>query len=590
MTRARLVLVLMGLVGCGGGQTRLGSVFSTDWHDDGGAGVRAVQARILATPIVRNTAVAVGVTDDGLVGVGLAGGGAAWSYTHAIEARPVVTGTVVVGAGGGELFAVDASTGRPLWTRRSGGALRGAGDDGRTTVVSLAEGGEGGSVVLAVSHDGTVVRQLETPVSVGVPTVVGPFLFLPWQGQFVTIYDMQSGEERARLLFREQVSRAFSHGAKLYFGELGLFRFDEDAWQASKGKSTHVSLPARAFPGDPKWFRPGSELRGKSSDAFDKIALYAAPGAGGSLAIDSGKYTGTYYRIVAGFDAKTGSIAWARKNAADFIAGSAFDGGSALCDADGQITLVNGANGAAVATKSLGRKVTSCAVEADGLSPASGADETSRKTLTDQLAEVIATADNEMAAMQKMLLADLAKQDDPKATKHLVDLATDGRTAETFLPEVEKALASRRSGADYMLEALRRHYDFLKDVLRPPPVGPLADALGAMKETRAAPALVSHLFDPADTTDAVRRVAAALAEVATKAEVPELRNFFGLYRTTAEDENLAQAVVSVARALVRVGGPDEKVLVTRGAEDPLTVAVVRMQLAALVEPPPPPAP
>ena len=64
----------------------------------------------------------------------------------------------------------------------------------------------------------------------------------------------------------------------------------------------------------------------------------------------------------------------------------------------------------------------------------------------------------------------------------------------------------------------------------------------------------------------------------------DFRNFFGFYRTTAEDENLAQAVVSVARALVRAGGPEEKALVSKGAEDPLTVALVKMKLAALVAP------
>jgi outer membrane protein assembly factor BamB len=138
-----------------------------------------------------------------------------------------------------------------------------------------------------------------------------------------------------------------------------------------------------------------------------------------------------------------------------------------------------------------------------------------------------------------------------------------------------------------MIQALRRHYDFLRDVLRPPPVGPLADALLAMKEVRAAPVLVSHLLDPADTTEAIKRVAAALAEIATKAEVADLRTFFGLYRATAEDEDLAQAVVSVARALVRVGGPEEKTLVSKGAEDPLTVPLVRLQLAAIVETSPP---
>jgi hypothetical protein len=122
-------------------------------------------------------------------------------------------------------------------------------------------------------------------------------------------------------------------------------------------------------------------------------------------------------------------------------------------------------------------------------------------------------------------------------------------------------------------------------VLRPPPVGPLADALLAMKETRAAPALVSHLFDPADTTDAVKRVAAALAVVATKAQLPDLRAFFALYRATAELENQALAVVSVARALVRAGGAEDKALVEKGADDPLTVPVVKTQLAALVGPP-----
>ena len=504
----------LALVACGGGQTRLGAVFSTDWKDDGGAGVRAVQARILATPIARSVPVAVGVTDEGLVGVGLAEG-AAWSYAHAVDARPIVTGSVVVGAGGGDIFALDAATGRPLWTRRSGGALRGAGDDGRTTVLTLAGAGESGSVVLAVAHDGTVVRQLETAVAVGVPAVVGPFAFLPWQGQFVTIYNLQTGEEEARLLFREQVTRAMTHGGKLYFGELGLFRFDEDAWQASKEKASHVSLAAREIPGDPKWFRPGTEQRGKSSDAFDKIALYAAPSGSSPLAIDAGRFVATYYRIAAGFDAKTGAVAWARKSGADSVAGSAFDGGVALCDTVGQLTVVRSSDGSAALTKNLGRKVASCAVEADGLAAAHGSGDVT-KSLAEQLADVIGAGDNEMAAMQKTLLRELAKLDDPKATKVLVDLASDGHTPEALMADVEKALASRRNGAEFMLASLKRHYDFLKDVLRPPPVGPLADALGAMKETRAAPALVSHLFDPADSTDAVRRVAAALADLATK--------------------------------------------------------------------------
>jgi hypothetical protein len=449
--------------------------------------------------------------------------------------------------------------------------------------VSESARGEIGSIVLAVSHDGTVVRQLETSVEVGVPAVAGSFAFLPWQGQYVTIYNTDLGEEQARILFREQVSRAFAHGGKLYFGELGLFRFDESVSGASKQAATHVSLPALELPGDPKWFRPGTETRTSSADAHDKIAIYAAPAEGTGLAVDSNRIIATYYKVAVGIDAKSGRVVWVRKNGADFIGGSAFDGGVALCDAVGRITMLESANGRLVTSADLGRKVTSCSVEADGLTRAKGSNEPATP-LVDQLASAIREGDADLVAIDRLLLRELAKVEDAKATKHLVDLASDSKTPETLLPDVYTALASRKNGAEHMIEALRRHYDFLKDVLRPPPVGPLADALLAMKEVRAAPVLVSHLLDPADTTDAVRRVAAALEVIATKAELADLRTFFGLYRATAEDDNLASAVVSVARALIRAGGPEDKALVTKGVEDPLTVPAVKTQLASVVQP------
>jgi hypothetical protein len=89
------------------------------------------------------------------------------------------------------------------------------------------------------------------------------------------------------------------------------------------------------------------------------------------------------------------------------------------------------------------------------------------------------------------------------------------------------------------------------------------------------------LSDPADSTNAIKRAAAALVQIGTKAELPQLRTFFALYRTTAEDDDLAQAVISVARALVKLGGPEDHALVARGAEDPLTVAAIKTELALI---------
>ena len=61
-----------------------------------------------------------------------------------------------------------------------------------------------------------------------------------------------------------------------------------------------------------------------------------------------------------------------------------------------------------------------------------------------------------------------------------------------------------------------------------------------------------------------------------------LRSFFALYRGTADDEPMAAAVLSVARTLLKLGGPEDKTLVARGAEDPLTSASVKTELAAFL--------
>jgi outer membrane protein assembly factor BamB len=132
-----------------------------------------------------------------------------------------------------------------------------------------------------------------------------------------------------------------------------------------------------------------------------------------------------------------------------------------------------------------------------------------------------------------------------------------------------------------MEAALARHYDFLRDVLRPPPVGPIAQALGAMKEKAAGSLLASHLLDPADTDDDVMRAAAALAVIAGPNEVPALREFFGMYRATADDDHIATAVVSIGQALMSVDGDKGNATVIAAAADPTTVPFARERLQAL---------
>jgi len=166
-------------------------------------------------------------------------------------------------------------------------------------------------------------------------------------------------------------------------------------------------------------------------------------------------------------------------------------------------------------------------------------------------------------------------------TKTLIDLTTSSRMPPDIRARARDLLALRRSGPELMLAALERRYDFLSGELLPPPVGPLADALAAMNERRAAPLLARHLNDPSTDSADVARAARALVVLATPAELPGLRTFFALYRATADEPALVQAVASVAAAMIRVGGSEGRALVERAARDPLTQPDVAKELSTM---------
>ena len=108
-------------------------------------------------------------------------------------------------------------------------------------------------------------------------------------------------------------------------------------------------------------------------------------------------------------------------------------------------------------------------------------------------------------------------------------------------------------------------------------MGPLADALGALGEKKAAPLLAKHLNDPADTPDDAQRAAAALVVLAGPDELPALTTFFAHYRGVG-DEALTEPVVSVAEALVKLGDAGS---VQRAASDAFTSPGVRDRLVRL---------
>jgi outer membrane protein assembly factor BamB len=547
-------------------------------QSDSGIGIAKVEERLRGVAHAAPVAVAVGVTADGLVGATVPGG-KPWRRPGVVSSLPDVTVSgVVVATAGGHAFGLEGKTGTRLFELAAEGyLLRGAADDGRFTVVSLGKEGSDGSRLVAVERGGAVVLDLETDFALGRPAVVGGVAFVPWRGQYVSAIDLEQGQEIGRALLRDLVTYALDLDGALWFGERALVRFDEKLRFAQSFQATRFEWKPRELPGKPVWLGSGHEPSRVERTALPKIRVYAAPSAKEPGALAGGSYAASYFRIVYGFGQKDGKLLWTDALPADALGGAAAASGFVFCDANGSVHAYDPA-GRALPPTPLGARLAACRVGASGLTVSGGTD---RGPLAAQIEKSVTSVDSTMAAAEGLLIDALGKLEDPAVTRILIAFAESSRIPPAQRDAATTLLAGRRSGADDMLAALARHYDFISDE-QGPPVGPLADALAAMGEKRAAPLLARHLSDPATSLEDVARAAKALEVLASAAELPALRTFFSLYRATADEPELFEAVVSVARALVRVGGVEGRGVVERAANDPMTVPEVVKGLAPVL--------
>jgi len=583
VSRARdsfVALAALLCAACGGDVVKgSGAPFSETWRADQGQSIAALEAKLRPVQAPPATPVAVGVNETGMFGVALPNG-ARWSHAGSADTLPIVADGLVVASNGGKLFALDAKTGHELWSVPiEDRKLRGAGDDGTFTVAVVAGEAQSKSRFLAISRSGDVVRQIDSAVELGFPAVKGGVGFIPWSAQYVSAIDLKSGDVVARLLLRELVTQARNFDGELWFGEKGLVRFDEKIRVATTNQATRVGLPPRQLPGKPEWLGSGNQLWPVSSSARLKIRLAATPTAAADGAhFTNHAYLASYFRVVLGLSDRDGSLSFVKSLSGDALGMSAAQRGFAICDASGKVSLVSEKGGAA-GSADLGARLTACTVDVSALS----LDQTQAPApLAEQLGQALTELTPDMAVAQKLLIDELTKLSDPIVTKILIDLSSSSKIPPDLRGAARKLISTRRTGKEYMLAALERHYDYLSDVLLPPPLGPLADALAAMNEVSATPLLARHLNDPANDMADVERAALALGKLATPAEYEDLRTFFALYRATADEPALVNAVVAVGSALLRIGGAQGKALVERAAQDPLTQSDVKRGLGALL--------
>ena len=254
----------------------------------------------------------------------------------------------------------------------------------------------------------------------------------------------------------------------------------------------------------------------------------------GSAHFANHAYLASYFRVVLGLAEQDGGLRFVKSLRSDALGMGSAQRGFAVCDAGGKVTLISEKGGDA-GSADLGARLQACTVDVSALS----LEQTKPPpALAEQIGQALGDLTPDMAVAQKLLVDELTRLDDPQVTKILIDLTSSAKIPPELRQAARKLIATRRSGKEYMLAALERHYDYVSDVLLPPPLGPLADALAAMNEVSATPLLARHLNDPANDMVDVERAAQALGKLATPAEYEELRTFFALYRATADEPSL----------------------------------------------------
>jgi hypothetical protein len=90
-------------------------------------------------------------------------------------------------------------------------------------------------------------------------------------------------------------------------------------------------------------------------------------------------------------------------------------------------------------------------------------------------------------------------------------------------------------------------------------------------------------LDPSSSDEDVKHAAAALVVLGDPSVLPQVQQFFAMYRGSADNSvDLAEAIVSAAQVMVKHGDANDLALVQAAASDGMTMPAARQGLEAIV--------
>ena len=569
------------LLACGGG-----AGFSPTFPDNRRADLESVTARLASSSAPNAPAVAaVLTTDPKLVLVGLDDGSVRWSVpVDSPVSAPHVAGDYVVLHERGGVVVRDLQSGATRATIEDESMfLTGAGGEGRLIALALSTGGGvGARSKLVVIDGGSVAFSRELEQALGAPTVAAGMIFVPWATQNLSVLD-DGGAELARVRLTDTpVGRVYRAGSDVFFGQRAVMRFSPELASGTRDGAGGYEPTLRPIPGDPAFVIDPYRPSPSPSSAMHRLRYAWGPTqAGARTALVDGNLYAIFYRFVFALEADGPGVRWVHQHDADVVGADVIDGGVVLVDANGGLAMLDAQSGAARWARTSDTSPVVATVRASGVGTGA-AGVAATEPLANQLLTAAQSTDARLVPAQVLAVQMLAGLSGAEVTRNLIVLCESARAPASVRDSACNAVAGREDGADEVLSALSRHARFLEGTTAPP-VGPLARAAVAMRETRAVPHLLSHLRDPGTAEVHLAPLARALAELEAREAVEPLRDFLRLYHAEAESLEMIAGLVAVTDAIVALQGPAAQELLQELSDDALTVDGLRPKLAEHLE-------
>jgi hypothetical protein len=583
--------------GCG---AAIAPAFDARFEDNDAAGVAAIaaelaraQAQPAAAPSLPNLLVATTHgADPSLIAYDLAQARVAWRVAVAAETRPELLGDLVVTTRAGKLLGFDAATGQLRVQADLDGCsyLGAANDAGRIFVACQPSGAQHDARLIAFDErSGHRLWQRTAHGEIGRPAARAGIVLVPWQRQSLALLDARSGRERARLRTHDDVIdwvRADRGGT--FFGHRALYRLSADSAHVSRADAGRASVPSERLPGEPSAQASAFSPEPAARSARGRIALYLEPEAVGATGVQLARdrYYFVFYRYVFAFDA-SGALRFCRVLAHDVIAGQPVAAGLVLVQDSGDALLLAAQDGSERMHVAIGAALASATLragfDADGTAPARAGGASDTTALEHELTEIALDTDSRLVPARAYAVQALAKLDAPEVTRELLDIYSQSVTPPELKRVAADALRTRRSGLEYLIDALLARYDFLEQT-RPAPLAVIAPALVDAHETRAVPRLLERLADHETPPSALPVLVHAIVELGDSSVVTPLLDWLRLYRNDSSFAEQPDALLEAARGVLVHGGSEGPALLASITQDGRAGAALAGGIASLLVP------